>query len=92
MVLEFLKEIGSDEKKASGIRKFIVAENTSKPLKITHSKFTMLLCILGNPNVPDLKKKEYILSHKPAWTDVYYRAAARRLVSGSLTQWIQPSM
>src|ERR687896_165369 len=69
-----------DPKAVSGVRKIMMAPNTSKRLGITHAKFLMLLSILANSSISVPDKRRYIHVHRLAWRDAFYRWRARVVV------------
>jgi hypothetical protein len=90
-VSHFHRMLRTDRKAVGGVKKIIRAPNTSKCLGITHAKFLMLLSILGNTNVPEHQKENYIVAHKRAWSDVFYRHQARSvLTSSNLRSLVKP--
>jgi hypothetical protein len=77
---EFHSDIRVDGKFYGKISGFLRATNDSKPLRITHGKFLMLLSVLSTPNVVDKQKLNLIRIHSEALSDPFYRSLARRSI------------
>jgi hypothetical protein len=56
----------------TGIKNFILAKNTSQPNGISHSKFLMLLSLLGNADIAPTVVGNLKKVHAIALSDGYY--------------------
>jgi len=90
-VMQFHAMLRTDPKTAAGVRDIVIAPNPSKRLRITHSKFLMLLSILANNALSESVKSRYIIAHKRAWSDVFYRRRVRLiLTTAKLRSLVKP--
>jgi hypothetical protein len=80
-VMEFHRMLSTDSRAVEGVRKILMAPNTSKRLGTTHAKFLMLLSVIANESISERYKARYINAHRPAWRDAFYRARARSVVT-----------
>jgi hypothetical protein len=80
-VMEFHRMLTTNPKAVEGVRKILMAVNTSKRLGTTHAKFLMLLSVLANESISERYKARYINAHRLAWRDAFYRARARAVVT-----------
>lgn len=83
-VLEFHERLSSTGKMYGAVRRFISAPNGSKPLKITHAKFLMLLSVFRNPHVLDKEKLRLAGVHILVWQDAFYRKHALEALPAGL--------
>jgi len=75
----FHKDLILDSKRVAGIRPIAKQQNASKPLRITHSKWLLLLSILQNVDISVPEKRMYLTVHGYAWRDIFYRRRVRAL-------------
>ena len=71
-VLQFHKDLAVGTVGYTGIKNFILANNTSQPNGISHSKFLMLLSLLGNPDIAPTAVGNLRKVHATALSDEYY--------------------
>ena len=71
-VLQFHKELAAGTMGYTGIKNFILAKNTSQPNGISHSKFLMLLSLLGNADIAPTVVGNLKKVHATALSDGYY--------------------
>jgi hypothetical protein len=75
----FHESLIHDTKTVAASRSFLKNPNPSKPLRITHAKFLLLLSLLQNDSLPEREKASYINIHHGAWRDIFYSHRAREL-------------
>lgn len=71
-VLQFHKDLAVGTVGYTAIKNFMLANNTSQPNGISHSKFLMLLSLLGNPGLAPTAVGNLRKVHATALSDAYY--------------------
>jgi hypothetical protein len=71
-VLDFHTSLSTSKAIFAAVRKFLEAENPSKPNRITQSKFLMLCSALKNPDLPVEARLSLRARHAFALADPYY--------------------
>lgn len=71
-VYDFHESLHKTKEGFTSVRKFIRATNASKPNKISHSKFLMMISLLNNSSVAPTASTELKTAHPTAVSDPFY--------------------
>ncbi len=79
-VMKFHQRLSTDVTAEVVLRKYVRATNHTRPLKITHSKFLVMLSILANPHLKAVVRQDYLKRHAVALRDPFYAALVSRVL------------